>query len=131
MTNLIDIEDKKESVDITIGGYCKFDGDCKFRHSELICEEYLRDGLCLKRHCPDRHPRHCRFWTRKPEGCRRGEGCQYLHVPVRRFSGDQRVNRRTLSTIYENDTGEVDDESCDQCDVALHGNRNSTEWLHM
>ena len=33
-------------------------------------------------------------------------------------------NRRTLSTIYENDTGEVDDESCDQCDVALHGNRN-------
>ena len=26
-------------------GYCKFDGDCKFRHSELICEEYLRDCL--------------------------------------------------------------------------------------
>ena len=67
---------------------------------------------------------HCRFWTSKPEGCKRGGSCRYLHDPTRGFTGEKMENRRTLSTIYENDTGEVDDESCDQCDVALHGNRN-------
>ena len=61
-------------------GFCKFGRSCKYYHPKLVCEVYLQDGLCLQRKCPKRHPRHCRYWSSKSEGCTRNEECQYLHL---------------------------------------------------
>ena len=86
-------------------GFCKYEGKCKFYHPEIVCEEYLQDGLCRQRKCEKRHPRHCRFWTTKPEGCRRGETCRYLHAMGPRFCPEERQNRRRVSVVL----------SCDMC----------------
>ena len=86
-------------------GFCKYEGKCKFYHPEIVCEEYLQDGLCRQKKCEKRHPRHCRFWTTKAEGCRRGETCQYLHAVSTRFYDEERNNLRTASSVF----------SCDLC----------------
>ena len=77
-------------------GFCKYGRQCKFYHPKLVCSEYLRDGICLQIKCPKRHPRHCRHWTSKTEGCNRNETCQYLHIRSKRFSGDVTNNRTPL-----------------------------------
>ena len=86
-------------------GFCKFGRSCNFGHPQLVCKEYLEDGICRQRECPKRHPRHCRYWTSKAEGCKRREECQYLHVSSKRFSGENHE--------YEN---EDDTDACNQCD---------------
>ena len=80
-----------------------------------MCDEYLQDGLCIQRRCPKRHPRHCRYWSSKPEGCNRNEECQYLHLASKRFSD------RSLFTVYEDDN-EDESDSCDPCDIDLSDN---------
>ena len=90
-------------------GFCKFGRSCKFHHPTVVCDEYLQDGVCTQRRCPKRHPRHCRYWSTKPEGCTRNEKCQYLHVASNRFSD------RSLFTVYEEDN-ENESDSCDPCD---------------
>ena len=81
----------------------------------------MRDGICLQIKCPKRHPRHCRHWISKPEGCNRNETCQYLHIRSKRFSGDVTNNRTSLPTVYED---ENEDEVI-TCDIRAQGFNDS------
>ena len=58
-------------------GFCKYDLNCRFYHPDLVCNEYRQEGICRQRRCQQRHPRHCRYWTSNPEGCKRGDSCHY------------------------------------------------------
>ena len=120
-------------------GYCKYKENCKYSHASKICEEYLKDGICVLDRCADRHPKHCRYWSSDPEGCRY-KSCQYLHVSSEKCqtdnqdvsdncddwernyasTNDARVN---MITTHE---GSVDSVSCDQRDNS-HGNKNCLE----
>ena len=66
-------------------GYCKFHDQCNFFHSSSICEQFQQEGMCRKKGCRERHPRNCRYWTKNPEGCKRNELCQYMHVPSKKY----------------------------------------------
>ena len=66
-------------------GYCKYGTSCRFQHSQEICYEYMKEGMCKTNGCFRRHPRHCKYWTGSPEGCTRADSCQYLHVESERF----------------------------------------------
>ena len=64
-------------------GFCKYRNECRFRHSENVCENFLRDGRCeMKQSCPSRHPKTCKYWKREPKGCKRKENCKYLHRDI-------------------------------------------------
>ena len=55
-------------------GYCKYQNECRFRHSKTVCENYLRDGKCdINQSCPSRHPKTCRYWKIEPKECKRKE----------------------------------------------------------
>ena len=60
-------------------GYCKYKLDCRFVHSQKICEEHLKHGKCGDNCCNDRHPKECK-WFGTSVGCRRDTICEYLHV---------------------------------------------------
>ena len=49
-------------------GFCKYRDSCGYFHPSTICAEYLRDGICLRESCNERHPKHCRYWSNSPEG---------------------------------------------------------------
>ena len=51
-----------------------------------VCETFLQKGICSKRGCESRHPKDCRHWTGKPEGCYRKETCDYLHNISKKFN---------------------------------------------
>ena len=58
-------------------GYCKYKFECKFIHTNNVCNNYL-GGKCEDKRCPDRHPKACK-WFKGETGCRRKEGCEYSH----------------------------------------------------
>ena len=66
-------------------GYCKYGNICKFSHPSSICDSYLKEGICLATTCPKRHPKNCRYWIRKREGCMRQDSCQYLHKETTKY----------------------------------------------
>ena len=82
-------------------GYCKYGVKCRFDHPKHVCDEFLLEGICRQHKCPHSHPQHCRYWTTKKEGCNRGEFCQYLHVPGKKYSDEVIGKCRTLYTVYE------------------------------
>ena len=54
-------------------GYCKFKENCRFFHSSVICEDFLEIGICKSSNgCIKRHPKNCRYWCKRAEGCKRG-----------------------------------------------------------
>ena len=55
-------------------GFCRYRGNCTFRHSEVVC----REPNCRNRSCWKRHPKPCRnfFLT---HFCRFGHDCKYDH----------------------------------------------------
>ena len=59
-------------------GYCKYQDNCSYFHSNTICESYLKNGICDEKACLSRHPRQCRYWSTRAEGCQRENRCQYL-----------------------------------------------------
>ena len=73
---------------------------------------------------PKRHPRHCKYWANTPEGCRRNEACQYLHVTTKRFYNNDKHQR--LSTVLEDDNEDVS-VTCDQCDCVYNDKGKMTE----
>ena len=79
--NSISSEDRKEKKKCKYNnrGYCKFSDKCTFQHSVNICEEFLKEDACKSKRCNFRHPKHCRYWMKKAEGCHRNENCQYQH----------------------------------------------------
>ena len=80
-------------------GYCKFGQKCSFRHFKTNCEEYVTKGFCSSpKSCLFRHPKHCRYWTKKIVGCHRGEICQYLHDPSKKFI-EAKENKVTTNKI--------------------------------
>ena len=58
-------------------GFCRSNKDCKFYHPEKTCRIYLKEGICTKVHCKDRHPKVCRHW--KTNSCSRNGYCAYMH----------------------------------------------------
>ena len=52
-------------------GYCKFKENCHYLHSSSVCDTFLKDGICRKTDCKERHPKDCRYWTRNVERCKR------------------------------------------------------------
>ena len=61
-------------------GYCKYKEQCTHSHFRTICDEFSTNGKCSNfKSCLFRHPKPCRFWTKKIEGCRRGNTCLYMH----------------------------------------------------
>ena len=66
-------------------GFCKFTERCIFVHSTHICKEYTKIGICKMSNCESRHPKNCRYWCKRAEGCRRQNNCQYLHLESTRF----------------------------------------------
>jgi hypothetical protein len=42
-------------------GYCKYKLQCRFVHSQKICEEHLKYGKCGDNSCSDRHPKECKW----------------------------------------------------------------------
>ena len=91
-------------------GYCKYGMNCRFYHSQVICKEYAAEGGCQTIGCSKRHPRQCRYWTENPEGCRRSDTCQYLHVKIESLSNNESDNTDILDEVGE------DDESVSPCD---------------
>ena len=100
-------------------GFCKFGRNCKFSHSKVVCSEYREEGICRQRGCSKRHPRHCRYWTSKPEGCKRKEACDYLHVSTKRFSCYGEIDGRMENHEYDN---QDDKDTCDQRDFESTSN---------
>ena len=84
-------------------GYCKYQNECRFKHSENVCETYLRDGKCENKHsCQSRHPKPCKYWKREPKECKRKESCKYLHKDIQ---------PSVVKTLEENtNASEVDNE---------------------
>ena len=99
-------------------GYCKFENRCRFHHPENICQDFVQNGICRTQQCHNRHPRDCRYWTNKQEGCNRQEKCQYLHLSSKRFTTHKIDNFEPEVAIPI--VGESSDrskkESCDNCD---------------
>ena len=56
-------------------GYCKESESCPFYHTNEMCEDYIRLGICYKETCRLRHPKPCRY----RDQCYRGKVCRYLH----------------------------------------------------
>ena len=80
MTTKKDIEENHNVKECAFNrkGYCREKENCNFYHSDKICEIYLKNGVCWRARCRQRHPRPCRYFQRG--NCYRGESCQYLHV---------------------------------------------------
>ena len=55
-------------------GHCKFQGTCRKRHIETICE---KEG-CDIQNCNERHPRECSFF-RDYKRCKFGSFCSFKH----------------------------------------------------
>ena len=55
-------------------GYCKLMGDCKFLHTEEVCQ----DSMCGIRNCNKRHPSTCKFYLHYGV-CKFGTSCKYDH----------------------------------------------------
>ena len=55
-------------------GYCKLMHNCKFFHTEEICQ----DSLCGVRNCKKRHPSTCKFYLHYGY-CKFDKDCKYDH----------------------------------------------------
>ena len=90
-------------------GYCKFGQKCSFLHFKTNCEEFVTKGFCgSPKSCLFRHPKHCRYWTKKIVGCHRGETCQYLHDPTKKFI-EAKENKVTTNRIISDSSDEAKD----------------------
>ena len=59
-------------------GYCRKRKQCKYIHSNIICEEHTNGEVCGNKYCEFRHPKKCLYFRMK-SGCRFGVLCQYVH----------------------------------------------------
>ena len=90
------------------------------------CHEYLEDGICRTVNCIQRHPRHCRYWTKRLEGCKRGISCQYLHVESMKYvvPNMQSTNGPTTNEQEVAFTSETENVmvvfSCDECTYTIN-----------
>ena len=133
-------------------GFCKFSDKCIFVHPLEACNDYLEDGICRKEKCAQRHPRHCRYWTKHQEGCKRENLCQYLHAESKKFGSQVCVEEvdepekpsenTNCELTFENDDGLQNHDSrynrvdklfnCEECiftcdnnnDLSLHQDTN-------
>ena len=111
-------------------GYCKYKEECKYYHSRHICEKYLENNICNNDRCTKRHPKHCRYWARSPEGCRY-DACQYLHVKSKQYSQDNQYQPEGMSSEHNNcEDCEIMDDSAYHVRkrvVSFHGN-SGEDW---
>ena len=118
-------------------GYCKFKENCRFFHSSVICEDFLEIGICKSSEgCIKRHPKNCRYWCKRAEGCRRGENYEFLHLESMRFKDNLNSNVFTeeglitiditndtpMKTYFDNYTNNENNTKlflCGQCDSSF------------
>ena len=74
-------------------GFCKFGDQCHFQHYSSICQEYMNNGQCKLQDCHSRHPKLCRHWAKKPEGCKRNKKCQYLHDENKKYKSINTIDK--------------------------------------
>ena len=97
-------------------GFCKYGDSCAYFHPSTICEEYLRESICLRERCEERHPKHCRYWSNSPEGCRY-KSCKYLHV----------VSEKYCEMDQESTSSDVDEQSSGNCEIRGNTNNKARE----
>ena len=122
-------------------GFCKFGDQCHFQHHSSICEEYKNNGQCERQDCHSRHPKLCRHWAKKPDGCKRNEKCQYLHDEKKKYKSttNNLTNSIDKQDITENSgiLNQSNDNTSDD-DITVHSkqavetdtnvrNRNNTK----
>ena len=59
-------------------GYCRKRKQCKYLHSNIVCEKSAEGEVCGNKYCEFRHPKKCLYFRMK-YGCRFGVLCQYVH----------------------------------------------------
>ena len=101
-------------------GFYKFKEDCEYRHSEIICEEYLKDGKCKKKGCQEKHPKDCQYWLKCETGCSRGDTCMYLHC------GEKKCKSRDDNTATEENI----EYSCDKCNFKYEDKKKELYSSH-
>ena len=77
-------------------------GYSMFFHSGDVCQEFMESGICRIWDCNKRHPKDCRYWKRKKEGCRRNDLCQYLHNESKRYNVTNENTTLNSSNISSN-----------------------------
>jgi hypothetical protein len=50
---------------------------CRYKHSENVCEIFLKGGKCFRRNRSSRHPNNCKY---EKQGCFRRNLCAYKHI---------------------------------------------------
>ena len=69
------------------------------------------------------HPKICRYWAKKSEGCKRGTECQYSHGPLKKFeTSDNRPNKDIYHFQDNNDN--TSDSISHEAKNALNPNKN-------
>ena len=75
-------------------GFCREKTLCTFKHSESVCEIFLKDGKCFNRNCSSRHPNNCKY---EKQGCFRGNMCAYKHID----SKERKANQIVIDDIVD------------------------------
>ena len=82
----------------------------------MICNTYLEEGICRKKSCSERHPKKCRYWAESPKGCRRDDGCKYLHVKPGKYDSGESVTENQVS-------------DCDDCQYEEGGGNDRQTYV--
>ena len=104
-------------------GYCRNKQQCKYLHSNIVCEKHIKGEVCENNHCSLRHPRKCLFFRMK-SGCRFGVSCQYVHENNDKDKSEQikfqcvacKYILNDKSDIVEHTENEKTYYSCSHCD---------------
>ena len=87
-------------------GYCRNKQQCKYLHSNIVCEKRTKGEVCENNYCSFRHPRKCQFFKIK-NGCRFGISCQYVHENNEKDKSEQIKIQCVACTDILNDKSDI------------------------
>ena len=74
--------------------------ECKFRHPNKVCKNYIQDQCKYGTNCRDNHPkRECPFWARS--NCKKGEYCNLKHAEQRKERRENSPPKKTRAKDNE------------------------------
>ena len=86
-------------------GNCKLMGDCKFFHTEEICQ----DVMCEVKNCNKRHPSPCKFFLHYG-ACKFETKCRYDHNHIKDDVNDRMKALEEMCTSLKNRCDQVNEE---------------------
>ena len=113
---------------------------CRYKHSENVCEIFLKDGKCFRRNRSSRHPNNCKY---EKQGCFRRNLCAYKHINSEQRKDSLNVSDEKLDVekvhedveeviiidkMNEDDANDNDNKTnvkCGKCDI--EGAKNECE----